>query len=484
MCLMCFKFALCVSKIVMLYFELKNSYVPNVFQYYSIYHANTLHDSTHFYKNLKMETPKLSILFLLSAACILTAAILIYTYFRTKLKVEQANRRHLVNMNQTLTNELAQERKLIGEEKERNQHLLQECSTLQTEYKNLRANYENKLNDTDGQLRLFESIANRVLQHQSASFQNQQKRDMKHLLQPLQEKIHAFETKVDFSNTESVKRHQSLKEQIRFLSSRSEQISQDANNLAKALRGDFKQQGNWGELILESILDKSGLEKDREYFVQQTERDENGKMKKPDVVIHLPDGKRIVIDSKVSLNAYDRLVNAQSKEETIKYRKAHQLAVRKHISDLSGKAYHTLYNIQSPDFVLMFVPIDTAFSIAEKDGSLYSYAFEKNIVIVTPSTLLATLKTVESIWRNEKQNRHAMEIANEAGKMYDKFVGFLTDMDKIGKQISTVQYSFQDSMKKLHSGNGNLIKRAEKIKSLGAKTNKRMSENLVQLALD
>lgn len=421
---------------------------------------------------------------MLSSGIIFITAFVIYSYFQSKLKVEQTHNAHLVNLNETLVHELAQERQLVQEEKERFQQLLQQSSILKADYKNLRSSYDEKVNDTDGQLQRFESIANRVLQHQSANFQDQQRRDMKHILQPLQEKIHSFEKKVDQSNTESVKRHQSLKEQIHFLNSRSEQISQDANNLAKALRGDFKQQGNWGELILESILEKSGLEKDREYFVQQTERDDNGKIKKPDVVINLPDGKRIIIDSKVSLNAYDKLVNAQSKEDAAQFQKAHQVAVRNHINDLSGKAYHSLYNIKSPDFVLMFVPIDTAFSVAEQDGSLYNYAFEKNIVIVTPSTLLATLKTVESIWRNEKQNRHALEIADEAGKMYDKFVGFLGDMDKIGKQISTVQHSFHDSMKKLHSGSGNLIKRAEKIKSLGAKANKRVNENLAQLALE
>jgi len=437
-----------------------------------------------FIKTLKMETPNLSFLFLLSSACILIATFLIYHYFQAKLKVEKVNLLHLSKLNQSLVHELEQEKILLKEEKEDSQRLQYESSLLKTELKNLRTNYEEKLNDTDSQMRLFESIANRVLQHQSANFQDQQRRDMKHILQPLKEKIHSFENKVEQSNTESVKRHQSLKEQIRFLSSRSEQISQDANSLAKALRGDFKQQGNWGEMILESILEKSGLDKDREYFVQQTERDENGKMKKPDVVIHLPDDKRIVIDSKVSLNAYDKLVNAESKEDAEKFKKAHQVAIRKHISELSEKAYQNLYNIKSPDFVLMFIPIDTAFSVAERDGFLYNYAFEKNIVIVTPSTLLATLKTVESIWRNDKQNRHAMEIADEAGKMYDKFVGFLGDMNKIGKQISTVQHSFQDSMKKLHTGSGNLIKRAEKIKSLGAKTNKRVNENLVQLSIE
>ena len=431
-----------------------------------------------------MNQPDITVVLFINAGIIAALLLFFYAYFNAKLTLAKSNVRHLQEANELLKHELSQERQLLHEEKEEKTQLLQESSILKNEYKHLRTTYEEKLNDTAGQQQLFESIANKVLHRQSASFQDQQRRDMANILQPLQEKIHAFEHKVERSSTQSVKQHESLKEQIRFLSARSEQISQDATSLAKALRGDFKQQGNWGELILESILDKSGLDKDREYFVQQTERDDNGKMKKPDVVIHLPDSKRIIIDSKVSLNAYDKLVNADSKEEAEQFRKAHIIALRKHIDELSAKAYHDLYKMESPDFVLLFVPIDTAFSIAEQHGSLYNYAFEKNIVIVTPSTLLATLKTVESIWRNDKQNRYAMEIADEAGKMYDKFVGFLDDMNKIGKQITTVQHSFSDSMKKLHTGSGNLVRRAEKIKSLGAKAHKKVEDRLVQLALD
>ncbi|MFZ1558863.1 MAG: DNA recombination protein RmuC, partial [Saprospiraceae bacterium] len=229
----------------------------------------------------------------------------------------------------------------------------------------------------------------------------------------------------------------------------------------------------WGELILESILDKSGLEKNREYFVQVTERNDEGKMYKPDVVIQLPDGKKLIIDSKVSLNAYEMMVNADTDDEQKIAHKAHVLAVKNHIDSLASKNYHDLYKVESPDFVLMFIPIDTALSAAiQLDSELYLYAFDKNIVMVAPSTLLATLKTVDTMWRNDKQNRFAMEIAEEAGKMYDKFVGFADDMDKLGKQLNTAQSTYHDSMKKLNSGTGNLVSRAENIKALGAKANK------------
>ena len=233
-------------------------------------------------------------------------------------------------------------------------------------------------------------------------------------------------------------------------------------------------QGNWGELILESVLDKSGLEKDREYFLQQT-FDHEGKQVRPDVIIHLPDGKRLIIDSKVSLTAYEQMIRAE--DQAIKtFEKAHLLSVRKHIDGLSAKNYHDVYQIESPDFVLLFIPIDTAFASAIKaDPGLYQYAFDKNIVIVTPSTLLATLKTVDSLWKNEKQQKHALDIATEAGKMYDKFVGLVEDLDKLGKQMDTARGTYHDSMKKLKEGSGNLVGRAEKIKALGAKANKKLS---------
>ena len=250
-------------------------------------------------------------------------------------------------------------------------------------------------------------------------------------------------------------------------------MSQEAKQLTNALKQDNKAQGNWGELILESILDKSGLEKGREYHVQKSLLNDNGKTYRPDVIIDLPDNKKIIIDSKVSLTAYNNFVNPREEEDPQIALNAHCISLRKHIDTLAAKNYHDLYSIESPDFVMMFVPIETAFSAAlSKQNDMYTYAFEKNIVIVTPSTLLATLKTVETIWRNDKQQRNAIDIASEAGKMYDKFAALVEDLQKIGQRIGQTQEAYNDSMKKLHTGNGNLLRRAEKLKKLGAKANK------------
>jgi len=358
-------------------------------------------------------------------------------------------------------------------ENKKNQALEIKITTLEAELRHFKEKYDHLVNDTEHQLQKFENIANKVLHHQSTVMDEKQKLGIKEILDPLKEKIKTFEDKIEKTNLESVGRHESLKEQMKLLYEKSDQVSKDANNLVKALKGDYKKQGNWGELILESILDKSGLEKNREYFVQVTERNDEGKMYKPDVVIQLPDGKKLIIDSKVSLNAYEMMVNADTDDEQKIAHKAHVLAVKNHIDTLASKNYHDLYKVESPDFVLMFIPIDTALSAAILlDAELYLYAFDKNIVMVAPSTLLATLKTVDTMWRNDKQNRFAMEIAEEAGKMYDKFVGFADDMDKLGKQLNTAQSTYHDSMKKLNSGTGNLVSRAENIKALGAKANK------------
>ena len=411
----------------------------------------------------------------LSVICITTifAAALVYLYMDGKLKVLQQNYSTLQNnmeINAILLNKEKQQTEI---ENKKNQALEIKITTLEAELRHHKEKYEYLVNDTEHQLQKFENIANKVLHHQSAIMDEKQKLGIKEILDPLKEKIKTFEDKIEKTNLESVGRHESLKEQMKLLYEKSDQVSKDANNLVKALKGDYKKQGNWGELILESILDKSGLEKNREYFVQVTERNDEGKMYKPDVVIQLPDGKKLIIDSKVSLNAYEMMVNADTDDEQKIAHKAHVLAVKNHIDTLASKNYHDLYKVESPDFVLMFIPIDTALSAAiQLDAELYLYAFDKNIVMVAPSTLLATLKTVDTMWRNDKQNRFAMEIAEEAGKMYDKFVGFADDMDKLGKQLNTAQSTYHDSMKKLNSGTGNLVSRAENIKALGAKANK------------
>ena len=319
----------------------------------------------------------------------------------------------------------------------------------------------------------FRNIAQELLEEKTKSFATAQKKDLNEVLNPLKERIQVFENKVEATNKESIARHSSLKEQIIHLSDLNKQMSSEAKQLTNALKQDNKVQGNWGELILESILDKSGLEKDREYHVQQSLYTDEGKTYRPDVIIDLPDNKKIIIDSKVSLTAYDQLVNADADTDLDIHLAAHCLSLKRHIDGLAAKNYHDLYRIESPDFVMMFVPIETAFSMAlRKDAKLYTYAFEKNIVIVTPSTLLATLKTVETIWRNDKQHRNALEIATEAGKMYDKMVALVEDLQKVGQRIGQTQESYLEAMKKLHTGKGNLIRRTEKLKQLGAKANK------------
>jgi len=321
----------------------------------------------------------------------------------------------------------------------------------------------------------FKEIAESLLKEKSHEFTQVNQKNINNILTPLNEKIKQFEQKVELSNKESNVRHAGLKELIHLIAAQSQKVTEEAGNLAKALKGDKKMQGNWGEVILQNILDKSGLEKGREYHLQQAERDHEGKLKKPDVVIDLPENKKIIIDSKVSLVAYEAFVSADDQATAEPHLKNHLIAIRKHIKDLSDKNYHSLYQIESPDFVMMFIPIETACSVAlQRDGSLYSYAFDKNIIIVTPSTLLATMKTVESLWKNDKQNRFAAQIAQEAGKMYDKFVGFMEDMKKMGNQLNTVKNTYSDSMKKLGEGSGNLVRRAEKIKELGANTSKKL----------
>jgi len=399
----------------------------------------------------------------------------LYFYFSGKSQLYKRELVHANSVKDILTAELAQEKAFLKDEKEKVNYYLQQYSVVKTEYKNLRAKHDDLTKNNEQQIQKFENIANRILKTQSISIADYQAKGINDVLGPLKDRIKRFEEKVDQSNMDSVKRHQSLKEQIKFLSAKSERVALDANNLAKALKGNYKQQGNWGELILESILDKSGLQKDREYFVQVSERTEEGKLLKPDVVIELPDSKKLIVDSKVSLSAFNQIVNAESDEEALLHKHAHLLALRNHIDGLAKKNYHDLYKIESPDFVMMFIPIDTAFIAAlEMDNNLYNYAFDKNIVIVTSSTLLATLKTVETMWRNDKQNKHAIEISTEAGKMYDKFVNFHEDMKRLGSQMQTAQNTYNDSMKKLSNGSGNLIKRAENVRSLGAKANKKI----------
>lgn len=328
----------------------------------------------------------------------------------------------------------------------------------------------------------FENLANKILDQKSEKFTNLNKQNIENILDPLQKKIKEFEDKVSKSDSESVKRHAELGEKLKSLNEQSLKISEDATNLTKALKGDTKMQGNWGEMVLERVLERSGLQKDSEYFVQQSFNTDEGKRVMPDVIIHLPGDKKMVVDSKVSLNAYERYINETEEDDKRAHLKNHLISVRNRVNELSNKNYHSLYEMDSPDFVLLFIPIEAAFAIASNEHpGLYSDAFEKNIIIVTPTTLLAVLKTIDSMWQNEKQKQNAIQIATQAGALYDSFTNLTDELLKIGRQIGTVQNTYEGAMKKL-TGKGNLIRRVEKLKKLGAKASKQIDQKLMNRA--
>jgi DNA recombination protein RmuC len=321
----------------------------------------------------------------------------------------------------------------------------------------------------------FENIANKLLEEKSAKFTEHNKAHMDIILNPLKENIKAFEEKVEKVYKSESDERNVLKGVISELMSQSKQIQEDANNLTRALKGDSKKQGNWGEVILERILERSGLVRDREYRLQASITNADGSRFQPDVIIDLPDDKHIIVDAKVSLAAYERLVNAEHDEEREQHLKHHILSIKTHIQGLSGKNYHDLYQINSPDFVMLFIPIESSFGIAvQQDAELFNFAWDRKVVIVSPSTLLATLRTISSIWKHERQNRNVLEIARLGGSMYDKFVGFLTDMESIGKSIKQSQEAYDKAINKLSTGAGNLSNTSERIKKLGAKATKQI----------
>ncbi|WP_113638192.1 DNA recombination protein RmuC [Nubsella zeaxanthinifaciens] len=377
----------------------------------------------------------------------------------------------------------------IGFLKDENQKLQQEITQLRASYinennratraeENLKAQRETALKQQQNLEELqqkfnleFAHIANKILDEKSAKFTAQNQSNLDQIINPLKENIKAFEEKVEkVYQTEAAERSQ-LKGVIFQLMDQSKQIQTDANNLTKALKGDNKKQGSWGEIILERVLETSGLVKGREYSIQKSHSKAEGERLQPDVVINLPDDKNLIIDAKISLVAYERWVTAETEDEKNIFLKQHLLSIKNHIDGLSSKNYQHLYAINSPDFVLLFVPIEASFSVTiQADTELFNYAWNKKVVLVSPTTLLATLRTIASIWKIDRQNKNVFEIAEEAGALYDKFVGFLDDMLKIGKHIEQTQKAHDDAFKKLQYGSGNLIGKVEKIKKLGAKT--------------
>nr|WP_315176623.1 DNA recombination protein RmuC [uncultured Flavobacterium sp.] len=377
-----------------------------------------------------------------------------------------------------------QEKEAIRNEKD---SLAIQLSKKEVDFDNLLERHKEQKNEVE-QLqekftKEFENLANKILDEKSNKFTEQNKENMKNILSPLQDKIQLFEKKVEDTHKESIDYHAALRQQILGLREMNLQMSKETLNLTKALKGDSKMQGNWGELVLERVLEKSGLEKGREYEVQQSHVTEAGNRVFPDVVINLPDGKKMIVDSKVSLTAYEKYINEEDDNIKATLLKEHVFSIKRHVDQLGEKNYHDLYQMESPDFVLLFIPIEPAFAIAlNEDTTLYNKAFEKNIVIVTPSTLLATLRTIDSMWTNQKQQENAVEIARQAGALYDKFEGFVGDLIKIGKKIDESKVEYGAAMNKLVDGKGNLIVSVEKLKKMGAKAKKALPENVLKRA--
>ncbi|MBN8586006.1 MAG: DNA recombination protein RmuC [Ignavibacteria bacterium] len=326
----------------------------------------------------------------------------------------------------------------------------------------------------------FENLAGKILEDKSRKFTEQNKENLDTILTPLKERIADFEKKVNDVYITETKERAALAEQLKFLHELNKQMSEEANNLTRALKGDTKTQGNWGEYILESILEKSGLVKGREFVIQETIKSDDGSNLRPDVIVNMPDNKSMIIDSKVSLTAYEAYCSAEDKSIKERSLSEHINSIRRHIKGLSPKDYQNLYGLQSLDFVLMFIPIEPAFALAvQNDAALFYDAFEKNIVIVSPSTLLATLRTISSIWKQEKQNRNALEIAKKGGELYDKLSGFVDDLIEVGTRMKRANESYEGAMKKLSEGRGNIISRAENLKLMGAKATKNIDPRIV-----
>lgn len=326
----------------------------------------------------------------------------------------------------------------------------------------------------------FQVIANKILEEKTQRFTETNSKSLDQILTPLREKIKTFEEKVEKTYQHEAAERNSLKGVVQQLMEQSLRIKDEANSLTRALRGDSKKQGNWGEVILERVLERSGLVKDREYRLQAALADGEGRRLQPDAIIDLPDEKHLVIDSKVSLLAYEQWVNAETDDDRERYAKQHVQSVENHVKSLSAKNYHDLYQIHSPDFVLLFMPIESAFSMSiTYKADLFSDAWDRRVVIVSPSTLLATLRTIASMWKQERQTRNVLEIAKEAGALYDKFVGFLQDLEKVGEQLNRAVRAHEDATRKLGTGPGNVVAKVEKLKKLGARASKQIGGDLL-----
>ena len=404
-----------------------------------------------------------------------------------KLLIGKGESGRIEERNKILQEENSQRENELNSEREKSFELNSQLASLKADNSNLQTKLLEQKNELeklqDQFIKEFENLANKIFEEKTGKFTEQNKTQLTEILDPLKERISEFQNKVEQSNKESIDRNAALRQQLLSLKEMNQQMSQDAQNLVRALKGDAKAQGDWGEIQLERILERSGLRKGGEYTIQESYTTEEGNRRRPDVIVNLPEDKKIIIDSKVSLVSYERIVSAETDDEKNIHLKSFIESVRKHIKELSDKQYQNLFEEGSLDFVLMFIPIEPAFSLAIQFGeNLYGDAYDKNIIIVSPSTLLATLRTIANIWKQEYQNKNVLEIAKQSGALYDKFVGFVEDLKGVGEKMNQAKSSYEGAMKKLSDGSGNLINRAEKIRKLGAKTSKSLPQNILSRA--
>lgn len=387
-----------------------------------------------------------------------------------------------------IKNSLDEFNKQKEREKELQLEKLELSSKLSASQTNL-LNLEEKLNTQKEELSAlnekfnqeFKLAANAILRQNSEDFSKAHQKELKELLNPLKEKIKTFENSVEKKYVDELKERSDLKSEIKQLMELNKTLNEQAVNLTTALKGENKTQGNWGEMVLERILESSGLIKGEEYETQFSDMSIENKRIQPDVLIRLPDDKHIIVDAKVTLVAYEKYVAETSEKEKEQHLKNHIISVKNHVKLLSEKNYQSGVGVNSPDFVLLFMPMEPAFSLAmQNDPTIFMYAWDKKVVIVSPTTLLASLRTIASVWKHERQTKNAIDIADRAGRLYDKFKGFVDDMQRIDKGLSAARNAYDDAINKLSSGKGNLIGRAEKIKALGAKTTKDLPKELIE----
>lgn len=410
-------------------------------------------------------------------------------HFKSKSETSRLEERNS-NLDEQLTETeqkleaLQQEKETqLKEERDRSADLDRQLAGLKSDYSSLQeklAEQKGELAEMQEQLKVqFENLANKILDEKSEKFSKQNKESLDQILNPLGLKLEEFKKKVEETYEKGTQERSGLREQIKNMVQLNQQMSEDAKNLTKALKGDSKAQGNWGEVVLASILEKSGLRKDEEYFTQQSETTDDGRRLQPDVVVKLPEEKFLIVDSKVSLTAFERFTSADGETEAQSALKQHVLSVKAHVKGLSDKNYPQIYADKTPDFVLLFIPVEPAFAAAlQSEPNLYNEAFEKNIVIVSPSTLLATLFTINTIWKRDRQNKYALEIADRGGALYDKFVLFAESLEEVGHRIEQTQKSYDEAKSRLSEGSGNVIRQVEMLKELGAKATKQLPESM------